>query len=170
VNHARTGGILLLALTALATAPSRGAADDVTIIGRKGGSKIRVHCEALASPGRHVAEAASVDADTVLAGDLDRSGVFTVSRAWAAGEQPFDVAAYIGGKWAVSGGQVRLTGQVLDFPARRPILVRDYSGPVGSWRALVHRFADDVVMQFTGEPGVSETRIASARGATRSSG
>ena len=161
MTFARPGWIPLLALGVVATLATRGVADDVSITLQKGeGRKIRVHCEALASPGRRIAEAASVDADEVLAGDLDRSGVFTVSKAWAAGEQPFDVAAFIGGKWVVSGNQVKLTGQVLDFPARRPILVRDYAGPVQNWRALVHRFADDVVMQFTGEPGVSETRIA----------
>ena len=151
----------LLALATLAGLPARGVTDDVRIdISTGQGRRIRVHCEALASPGRRAPEASSVDADEVLSGDLERSGVFTVSRAWVAGEQPFDVQAFVGGKWAVAGGQVRLTGQVLDFPARRPILVRDYTGPVQNWRALAHRFADDVVMQFTGEAGVSETRIA----------
>jgi TolB protein len=49
---------------------------------------------------------------------------------------------------------------VLDFPGRRQILVRDYRGSLAEWRSLVHRFADDVVQQFTGEPGIAETRIA----------
>lgn len=152
---------LLIVLFVSILAPSRGRGDDVRIDIKSGQPhRIRVHCEALASPGRRVPEVSGVDADEVLAGDLDRSAVFTVSRSWVAGEQPFDVQAFIGGKWSVSGGQVRLTGQVLDVPARRPILMRDYLGPVQNWRALVHRFADDVVMQFTGEPGVSETRIA----------
>ena len=74
----------------------------------------------------------SLDADEVLANDLDHSGVFNVTRAWVAGQQPFDVQAFVGGKWAVAGGQVRLTGQVLDFPAKRPILVRDYTGLVAA--------------------------------------
>ncbi len=152
--------LFLIVLAAVFT-PRAGHADDVSIDVTKGKFvRIRVHCEALASPGRRSAEVSSVDADELLAGDLDRSAVFTVSRSWVAGEQPFDVQANIGGKWSVSGGQVKLTGQVLDVPARRPILVRDYSGPVQSWRSLVHRFADDVVMQFTGELGVSDTHIA----------
>jgi TolB protein len=150
-----------LVVSAIAGMPGRAATDDVRIdISTGQGRRIRVHCEALASPGRRVSEASSVDADEVLANDLDHSAVFTVSRAWKDGEQPFDVEAFIGGKWEVAGGQVRLTGQVLDFPARRPILVRDYKGPVAGWRSLVHRFADDVVMQWTGELGVSETKIA----------
>ena len=161
MTNSHCSAALLIAVLCAALLPAAGNADDVRIDINSGQlRRIRVHCEALASPGRRAPEVSSVDADEVLAGDLDRSAVFTVSRSWVAGEQAFDVQAFIGGKWAVSGGQVKLTGQVLDVPARRPILVRDYSGPVQNWRSLVHRFADDVVMQFTGEPGVSDTRIA----------
>ena len=149
--------VAVLVLAAGAVSPAR--TDDVRIDIRSGqGRRIRVHCEALASHGHGAVS--SVDADELLAADLDHSAVFAVSRSWVAGEQPFDVQAFIGGKWSVGGNQVQLTGQVLDFPARRPILVRDYRGPLSEWRSLVHRFADDVVQQFTGEPGVAETRIA----------
>jgi len=44
--------------------------------------------------------------------------------------------------------------------ARSPSSVQEYHGPLAQWRQLVHRFADDVVMQFTGVPGVASTRIA----------
>jgi len=153
--------VLLLVPVAIALCVRRGATQDVRIDVLKGETRrIRIHCEALSSPGSRSGGPSSVDADEVLAGDLDHSAVFTVTRSWVAGEQPSDVQAFVGGKWSVSGGQVRLTGQVLDFPARRPILVRDYAGPTSSWRSLVHRFADDVVLQFTGAPGVADTRIA----------
>jgi len=66
----------------------------------------------------------------------------------------------VGGRWTVQGGQVRLNGEVRDLPARRPILSREYRGAAKDWRSVVHRFADDVVLQFTGEPGVAQTRIA----------
>lgn len=136
-------------------------AEDVRIdISTGQGRRIRVHCESLESQGRRGTAVSSIEADEVLAGDLDQSAVFAVSRSWASGEQPFDVQAFVGGKWKVSGSQVTLTGEVKDFPARRPILVRDYRGPVQDWRRLVHRFADDVVQQFTGEPGVASTRVA----------
>jgi len=144
----------LVVLPALAQAPQ-----DVRIDLSKGGTRVPIHVEALAAPGRGGAPS-SVDADEVLATDLDHAAVFTVTRSWVAGQQPATVQAYVGGKWVVAGGQVRLTGQVLDFPGRRPILVRDYAGPAAEWRSLVHRFADDVVLQFTGEPGVASTRIA----------
>ena len=46
------------------------------------GRRIRVHCEALQSAGERNAGAWSVQADEVLAHDLEWSAVFTVSRAW----------------------------------------------------------------------------------------
>jgi len=55
---------------------------------------------------------------------------------------------------------VKLAGEGHDWPGRKPIFVQEYRGPLTQWRQLAHRFADDVVMQFTGEPGVAGTRIA----------
>jgi len=158
----RAIGLVMFGVLTLAVPARRPAsADDVRVdISSGQGRRIRIHCEAMTSSSHGRGGPSSVDADEVLASDLDHSAVFTVSRSWVANEQPFDVQAFVGGKWNVSGSQVQLTGQVLDFPARRPILVRDYRGPANQWRALVHRFADDVVQQFTGELGVSETRIA----------
>lgn len=124
------------------------------------GRRIRLHCESLQASGGREARAFSVQADEVLANDLENSGVFTTSRAWAAGQQPFDVQAVVGGQFKVSGDQVRLAGEVRDFPARRPILLKEYRGPLREWRSLVHAFADDIVLQFTGEPGVAGTKIA----------
>lgn len=152
----------LAALLILAISPSSGKAQsDVRLDTSTGqGRRIRIHCESLETQGRKSPTVSSVEADEVLATDLDQSAVFAVSKSWATGEQPFDVQAFIGGKWKVAGNQLTLTGEVKDFPARRPILVRDYKGPVTDWRRLVHRFADDVVQQFTGEPGIASTRLS----------
>jgi TolB protein len=120
--------------------------------------RIRIHEESLSVSGGNPS-IPGLQADEVLAGDLDASAVFTVSRGWSGG-QPVDVQAVIGGEWSASGGQVKLTGRIWDFPARRPILSRDYRAPLADWRSALHRFADDVVLQFTGEPGVANTRIA----------
>ncbi|MGH7742713.1 MAG: hypothetical protein ACRENS_11920, partial [Candidatus Eiseniibacteriota bacterium] len=121
--------------------------------------RIRIHEEALKGAGDSRPGILSTQADEVLASDLDGSAVFTVSRGWT-GAQPFDVQAVVGGEWQVSGAQIKLTGQVWDFPARRAILTREYRGEASNWRSLAHRFADDVVLQFTGESGVAGTRIA----------
>ncbi len=122
--------------------------------------RIRVHCESMTPQGDRQARAWSVQADEVLAADLEQSAVFAVTRAWTGAEQAFDVQAVIGGKWEVRGDRVRLTGEVRDLPARRPILIKEYRGSLKSWRSLVHALADDIVQQFTGEPGVASTRIA----------
>ena len=152
---------VLVALGLLAPGHAAAQPSDVRIdISRGEGSRIRVHCEALVAAGDRSAGSWSTQADEVLAHDLDWSAVFTVSRSWIAGQQPVEVQAVVGGKLTVSGSQVRLTGEVKDFPARRPILTREYRAPLRDWRSIVHQFADDVVLQFTGEAGVSQTRIA----------
>jgi TolB protein len=150
-----------LVLGALAGAPAAAQPpSEVRINISSGGRRIRIHCEALAAEGDRNPRVPSAQADEVLANDLDHSAVFTVSRGWQQGERPFDVEGVVGGKWEVRGGRVTLTGEVDDFPARRTILKRDYRGSADDWRRLVHRFADDVVQQFTGEPGSANTRIA----------
>jgi len=156
--------LLLAVLAALLLAgPSAAQTRDVRIDVRSDAvRKIRIHCESLAPSGDRQARAWSVQADEVLATDLDHSGVFDVTRAWSGAEQAFDVQAVVGGKWEVRGDRVRLTGEVRDLPARRPILIKEYRGALREWRALIHALADDIVQQFTGEQGVSSTRIAFA--------
>jgi TolB protein len=150
--------ILLALLLAASTVVGQGTRD-VTIDITKQGGRIRIHCEALTSPERSAPEPSSAQAGEVLVNDLDHSAVFAVSRAWAA-QDPGDAQAVVSGVWTVSGRKVRLAGEVRDLPGRRPILVRDYRGTLDNWRTLIHQFADDVVFQFTGEPGVARTRIA----------
>ncbi len=151
----------LLAALALAGPARAQLPSDVRIDITSGeGRRIRVHCEALQAAGDRTAGSWSVQADEVLARDLDWSAVFAVSRSWVAGQQPVEVQAVVGGKLTVEGNHIRLAGEVKDFPARRPILAREYRVPLREWRTAVHRFADDIVLQFTGEPGVAQTRIA----------
>ncbi|HTO90607.1 MAG TPA: Tol-Pal system beta propeller repeat protein TolB [Candidatus Sulfotelmatobacter sp.] len=156
---ARSAWPLLLALT-LAMPARAQAPTEVRIDISSGGHRIRIHCESLNPAGDRNPRVPSVQADEVIANDLENSAVFTVSRGWVQGQQPFDVEGVVGGRWEVHGSRVSLTGEVVDFPARRSIFKRDYKGSTDEWRSLVHRFADDVVQQFTGEPGVASTRIA----------
>lgn len=157
----RLGAPLGLALALLVVLPARAQSpEEVRIDISSGVRRIRIHCEALTPAGDRNPRIPSVQADEVLANDLDHSAVFNVTRGWVPGQQPFDVQGIISGKWESKGGRITLTGEVGDFPARRSIFKRDYRGSSDEWRALVHQFADDVVQQFTGEPGVSNTRIA----------
>lgn len=153
----RAAALALLLIAPAAVAQTR----DVQIDVRSGlARRIQVHCESLDPSGDRQARAWSVQADEVLAKDLEQSAVFAVTRAWGGAEPAPDVQAVIGGRWEVRGDRVRLTGEVRDVPARRPILIKEYRGPLSDWRSLVHAFADDIVQQFTGEPGVASTRIA----------
>ena len=145
----------LAVLPAVAQSPT-----DVRIDITSGGRRIRIHCEALTAVGDRNPRVSSAQADEVLANDLEHSAVFTVSRGWVQGQRPFDVQGVVNGKWEVRGARLTLIGEVGDFPARRSIFRREYRGTPDQWRVLVHRFADDVVQQFTGEAGVSNTKLA----------
>jgi len=150
---------LIVLLAVLAAPGARAQTREVRIDIAGGGRRTQLYCEAFAAGRLPAGAPAARQADEVLANDLEQSAVFLVSRAWS-GQPPFDVQAVAGGRWKVAGGQVTLEGEVRDFPARRPILSKVYRGPVADWRALVHQFADDIVLQFTGETGVACTRIA----------
>lgn len=150
---------------ALALAPWLGAgvahaqSRDVRIDISGGGQRIRLHVQGLqGAPDDPHAPASQ--AQELLARDLDEAAVFTVSRGWT-GEAPFDVQGIVSGRWSVSGDRITLTGEVTDAsPARLSILKHEYRGGLGEWRDVVHQFADDIVLQFTGEAGIARTRIA----------
>jgi TolB protein len=160
MNIVRAGvGILLLMLVAQATAQT----GDVRIdIQTGGGQRIPILCESLRPAGNRDAGVSSVQADEILANDLDQSAVFAVTRAWVTGITVGESQAVVGGTWTVHGNQIRLLGEVRDLPARRAIFSKEYRGSLSQRRQLVHQFADDVVLQFTGTAGVASTKIAFA--------
>ena len=154
---------LLLVVAFLLLGPSDRAASqgaDVRI-DLKTGMLARLPLRAEALRGTASGPTSSREADQVLAADLQNSAVFQVQRAWAPDSAAAQPAQFVvSGRWTVSGSQVRLEGELRDYPGRRVILVKDYSVPVADWRRLLHRFADDCVQQITGERGVADSRIA----------
>jgi TolB protein len=149
--------ILLLLLGLIDRAGGQGA--DVRI-DLKTGQLARLPLRAEALRGAPSGAAPSRDADNVLAADLQNSAVFQVQKAWSPDTVAQASQFVVGGKWTVSGSQVRLEGELRDYPGRRIILAKDYSAPVTDWRRLLHRWSDDCVQQITGERGVADTRIA----------
>ena len=151
-----------LALALLLAWPIAAAAQGEVHLDVKSGlaNRLALRCLAFATAGDRDAAAGAVQADEVLATDLENSAVFTVSRGWIEGAATTDPQAEVAGTWKLSGSQVTLSGEVHDWPGKKPIFVQEYRGAAADWRALVHHFADDIVMQFTGEPGVASTRIA----------
>jgi len=151
------------AIAVLAAGAAMAQTGDVRIdISSGAGHRIPIVCESLKPAGDRSAGETSVTADATLADDLQYSAVFDVTRSWTGVAPPPEVQAVVSGTWTVSGNQVRLAGEVRDLPARRPIFSRVYQGTLQQRRSLAHQFADDIVLQFTGEPGVAQTRIAFA--------
>ncbi|MEO5987441.1 MAG: Tol-Pal system beta propeller repeat protein TolB [Candidatus Eisenbacteria bacterium] len=150
-----------LALIPVPIARTQNAPADVKLEWKSGSTaRLPLRCEPFAPVGDRDARTTSVQGDEVLAADLANSAVFQVAKSWdpnSSGSAPQFVT---GGKWTVRGTQLKLAGELRDFPGRRPLLVKEYAGPVAEWRKLVHRFADDIVLQLTGEIGVAGTRLA----------
>ena len=156
----RTLRAVLLIAAPLAALVARAQTGDVRIdISSGGGKRIAILCESMQTEGDRGARETSVIADTVLASDLANSGVFDVTRSWAGAPSGAEQAV-VGGKWTVNGNQLVIDGEVHDLPARRLIFSKQYRGTLRERRRLVHQFSDDIVLQFTGESGVAQTRIA----------
>lgn len=154
-------GMLVAALALGAAVPARAQGGDVRLDVSSGqAGRLQLRVAAFTSAGEAGAAGGATQAGMVLASDLQQSAVFAVSRAWEGFSTPPDLQAEAGGKWTVRGTSVVLEGEVHDWPARKPILAKTYRGTLLDWRRLVHAFADDIVLQFTGEPGIADTRIA----------
>lgn len=146
------------------TAPAQ-APDDVHIGIKTGRTRqIRLIQQSFAADGDAAARAQGVTADGVLYDDLDHSDVCAVTRSWVKGETPFDVQAVVEPRLSVRGSTLQVSAEIKDFPAKQLIGKSEFKGPLSSARTLVHRLADDIVYQLTGERGIAETRIAFVAG------
>jgi TolB protein len=67
---------------------------------------------------------------------------------------------------ALRGDRVEAEMHLYDLttPEQRQIATRKFELPAAQWRRLAHKIADEVVLQFTGEPGVADTKIAYVSG------
>jgi TolB protein len=151
--------VLVLALSG--ESRHAGAQSEVRIEFDKEGGKTPLIVEGFQSAGdKTAARRLAVQADPILANDLEFSTLFSVQRAWQGSAPTGNANAVVTGTITVKGNSVTLSGQVLDFPARRLIGKSEFRGTTADLRKLVHRFADDIAFQLTGEPGVAQTQIA----------
>ena len=80
-------------------------------------------------------------------------------------------------EWMPAGGEILLAGEtslepngltlqlkfhLFDLVERKHLVGKQYEGHLQNLRNMVHRVADEVVLQFTGERGVNNTKIAYA--------
>jgi TolB protein len=115
----------------------------------------------------------------ILANDLTLSGFFKVIDA---PRLPLSLREKEGipnmsslQEWIPAGGEILLAGEALlepdglnfklkfhlfDLVEQKHIAGKQYEGPLQTLRSAVHRMADEVVLQITGERGVHNTKIA----------
>lgn len=144
----------------LVVLPEGGRAQTQVETGIRGsGTKMQLWLEPMRPEGDRQAANFALQGDEVLANDLKTSAAFRVARK-GQDDQPSDAQAVVYGRFRVDGSRLKLTGLVENLPGRQSIFEKEYTSALADWRVLVHAFADDVVQQFTGEPGVANTRIA----------
>src|SRR5919109_5238065 len=117
---------------------------------------------------------------SVTGADLNFSGLFSVAagtsaippnnpellrQSWA----EFAAAgahAGLQGLLALRGDRAEVEMRLYDIttPAHRLIASKKLELPAAQIRRLAHKIADDVVLQFTGEPGVADTKVAYVAG------
>ena len=172
--------VSLLALPGLppvAPPPARAQGVDVFLNVTGGGSrKLNIAIpEFTVVAGNDVAGAGKQLA-SVAGADLTFSGLFSVvagtgsipannpellRQSWA----EFAAAgahAGVHGLLALRGERAEIEMRLYDIttPAHRLIATRKFELPAAQMRRLAHKVADEVVLQFTGEPGIADTKIA----------
>ena len=117
------------------------------------------------------------DGATTLARDLELSGLFRPLDPSGFLEDPQKMglteadinfpswrragADYLArGGYEVSGSHIKMQMRFFDAVTGRLVVGKVYEGDVRDWPAMVHRFADEILMALTGEAGVFGTKIA----------
>lgn len=133
------------------------------------------------SPLKSAGGAASVDVSTkfadIVARDLTLAGYFKILDREAYIEKPeasgytadsinFDNWSVIGalalvkGGFTLDGDKLSVEARLFDVYQRKQLAGRRYNGTVEDLRRMAHRFADEIMLQFTGERGPFDSKIA----------
>ena len=115
----------------------------------------------------------------VLENDLTLSGLFRVINytnlpAQLQKKEGIPSTLYLQ-EWMPAAGEILLAGETLleseglnfkikfhlfDLVEQRHLVGKQYEGPLQNLRNMVHRMADEVILQLTGERGINATKIA----------
>jgi TolB protein len=112
-----------------------------------------------------------------LSTDLDYSGIFRPldprgfledpqNSGVTAGDIKFSEWRKLGAEFLVrstyriEGSTLKLEGRLFDVVGMRMVFGKVYEVDARNWRAVIHRFADEILMLLTGERGVFDTKIA----------
>lgn len=181
----RCTGIILLLLLLIWPVSSQGQSDIIIDIHEPGTAKIKIGIPALVldSGGQSFSAAnASSIFIQVLRNDLDFTGLFEIYpsppvnvqpasngfvplKAWI----PLDVQAALQGRCRASGDEAIFECQLFDVESETRIVGKSYKGTLRDVRTIAHAFADEIVLRYTGKPGVAHTSIAyvKERGGTK---
>ena len=177
--------IVLLLVAVLVTPwslpPLRAQGVDVFINITSGGSKkLNIAVPEFTVVSGTDSQGAGKQVAAITGADLTFSGLFSVVAA--TGAIPANNAAALQQSWkefAAAGAHAalhglltirpdRLEGEMrlydLTTPEHRLITTKKFDVPGVQGRRLAHKIADEVVLQFTGEPGVADTKIAYVAG------
>src|SRR3989338_1940370 len=119
----------------------------------------------------------SVGIADVIIRDLELSGWFRILDRSAYIEDPQKTGITLGDfdfrDWSVIGAQELVKGgfhlhgdeitvelRLFDVYQANQMVGKKYTGKVRDFRRIAHKFADEIIFQFTGVPGVFNTRIA----------
>jgi TolB protein len=109
--------------------------------------------------------------------DLDLSGWFRILDRAAYIEDPqksgdtlgtFDIKDWstigavglVKGRFAVQGDELTVELRLFDVAQSKELIGKRYVAKAKDFRRVAHKFADEIINQFTGTPGVFNTRIA----------
>jgi TolB protein len=172
--------ILRVALTVLCLAicPGLVAAQFKGEIVGQGGQKFPIAVSPLKNlnSASDVARLSEGIADTMVH-DLDLSGWFNVLDRSAYIEHPQNSGITLGtfdfkdwstigaeglvkGGFSVQGDEVTVELRLFDVYQNKERIGKRYVGKVKDYRRIAHKFVDEIINQFTGVPGIFNTRIA----------
>ena len=117
------------------------------------------------------------DMAQALGVDLDYSGIFspldprgflqspqdmgiTVNEIKFADWRRIGAEFLVRGTCEIQGSSLKAEMRLFDVVASRMIVGKIYQGQTQDWRAMIHRFADEILLALTGERGVFESKIA----------
>jgi TolB protein len=112
----------------------------------------------------------------VLQADLVRSQIFEVmdpkklDLSYEGNEEPpesvikragtFGITGVVWAALQPRGAELVLSGKLYDAASAMKMSSKDYFGNEGTFRRMIHSFADEIVSRYTGEKGIARTRIA----------
>jgi TolB protein len=131
---------------------------------------IKLYIAGFVSPSGGSAASAARQFEEVVSSDLSFSGMFDIRRIQAKdvttvlttlkGQGGLAEQYLLDGRSLAEADKLIFEGRLFDARSSKEVLSKRYKFGEGALRAAAHRFADEILLQLTGERGVSSTSIA----------